>query len=364
MEGPFYTTAELCALIGISKNTILRWESSGIIPVAMRDGRGWRVWPKEAVEIVMEVKKGKEIKSKNEESVIHSINIIGYGNQARVWAKNLKDSKVNVNILIRENSASISSITRDGFEALNIKDGIKKEGIFCVLIPDEKHEEFFEKYKPFISEKSLFIFAHGYSVSYKNINVRKALLAPKAIAKIVRANYLDNKKTPAAFFCEKEDEKIIKVLAEKLGFSPLIESSFLEEVTSDLLSEQVLLCGAVPALIIKTFNKLKEKGISPKIAALECVYELEYILNVIKEKGIYNLYNLISPAALSGGAKVWEKVDESFNKLINETMEDISSKEFLKYFDNFEKSHKEEFINKISKESKSLDETLNALITK
>ena len=53
MSGPNYKTNELARLVGVSKNTLLRWEEDGLISPALRDGRGWRVWPKSTVEKIL-----------------------------------------------------------------------------------------------------------------------------------------------------------------------------------------------------------------------------------------------------------------------------------------------------------------------
>ena len=39
-----YTSAQVCALLGISAKTLYLWEHSGKIPTPARDRRGWRVY--------------------------------------------------------------------------------------------------------------------------------------------------------------------------------------------------------------------------------------------------------------------------------------------------------------------------------
>ena len=171
MANPNYKTNELARLVGVSKNTLLRWEEDGLIPPALRDGRGWRVWSKTALEKIIELKKGKDFATKNPEFRNRLVvNIIGYGNQGSVWAKNLRDSGVVVHILLREESNSLKQASNDGFEIMSIQQGLEKGGIFCVMIPDEKQESFFDQYKAFINPTALFIFAHGYSVAYLGLN--------------------------------------------------------------------------------------------------------------------------------------------------------------------------------------------------
>ena len=41
----YYRTTEVCQMVGISRSTLLRWLSSGIVKdVRYRDRRGWRVF--------------------------------------------------------------------------------------------------------------------------------------------------------------------------------------------------------------------------------------------------------------------------------------------------------------------------------
>ena len=43
----YYRTTEVCQMVGISRSTLLRWLSSGIVKdVSHRDRRGWRLFTK------------------------------------------------------------------------------------------------------------------------------------------------------------------------------------------------------------------------------------------------------------------------------------------------------------------------------
>ena len=334
MKEPFYTTAEVIKAVNISKNTLIRWEQSGNVPSPHRDGRGWRLWSKSDLHKIIEFKKSVDRKytTRSDSKRLH-VNIIGYGNQAEVWAKNLRDSGANVTVLLRDNSKSIRLASNDGFEVDRISTAIKQEGVFCLLIPDEKHAEFFNEYNDIINKKSVFIFAHGFSMGYQNteLKINKILLAPKAIARVMRTNYLHNHATATAVCYDDKYKDIVEKLARHIGLAPLIKTDFWEETVSDLFTEQVLLCGGVPALIIKAFNILIEKGINPKLALLECLHELTYILEVVKEKGMSAMLESISPIAKLGGLTAWNNISsgKDIEKLLDEHINNILSKDFL-----------------------------------
>lgn len=358
-SGPYYNSSELARLLGVSKNTLIRWEEDGIIPKPLRDGRGWRVWTKEALETIIEFKRSKDLKKdpliKNDNTRL-KVNVIGYGNQGTVWAKNLRDSGAIVTVMLREGSSSIKKALDDGFEVKSIRDGFldPESKVFCMLIPDGEHKKFFEKNSDLIQPEFVFVFAHGFSVSYEciKINARKVLLAPKSVARIMRMNYLDDKNTPAVVCADStKDKNLAAELAKSLKLYPLIKASFLEETLSDLFTEQMIICGGVPALIVETFNILKEKGISEEMALQECLYELSYMLDVIKEKGIAGMYEAISPVAAAGGFKIWEEMEKgrSIKEIMQSSFEDIRTKRFLTVLNDPNKKNIEEQVKKRSK---------------
>jgi len=370
MSGPYYKTNELARLVGVSKNTLIRWEEEGLIPPPMRDGRGWRVWSKDALEKIIEVKKSKDFKKPlNGNNTRTVVNIIGYGNQGSVWAKNLKDSGTFVNVLLRPGSLSIKSVVNDGFEVMSIEQGLKqasKNSIFCLMIPDEDHKAFFRQYEKSIDESFTFVFAHGFSVTFDDVitKAKKILLAPKSIAKLIRHNYLDHKTTAVVYSADTVEETVLaKHLADKLGFSPMIKSSFKEETISDLFTEQVIMCGGVPSLIIEAFELLKSKGISEEIAVQECLFELSYILEVVKEKGIAGMYDAISPVAASGGYKVFSDIEDggSLKDIFKRSYADIDNKKFINYFN---RTKRDDILKYIKKKAHNFDSALKKEVSK
>ena len=49
----YYRTAEVCRIIGISRNTLFRWLKEGMIPdVEYRDWRGWRLFTAAQLETI------------------------------------------------------------------------------------------------------------------------------------------------------------------------------------------------------------------------------------------------------------------------------------------------------------------------
>ena len=61
--------------------------------------------------------------------------VVGYGNQGRSWALNLRDSGLDVSVCVRAD-ASRDQALADGFEARELADAGGAD-IVCVLVPDD-----------------------------------------------------------------------------------------------------------------------------------------------------------------------------------------------------------------------------------
>ncbi len=58
------TPSEICDRVGISKNTLLRWERDGKIPKAEKDWRGWRGYTDRQLKAILDHKEA--LKKKNQ----------------------------------------------------------------------------------------------------------------------------------------------------------------------------------------------------------------------------------------------------------------------------------------------------------
>lgn len=271
---------------------------------------------------------------KNQNAVV----IVGFGSQARAWAFNLRDSKVPLKIALKKNSASFSNAQSLGFECIELgTDILKNYHQFLVLIPDDKHLEFFQTNEKYFTSGSHFIYAHGFSLSKERLHEKYAgfahsLLAPKAIASEVRFQYETKGKIGAAFYAQNtERETELKLLAKNVGFTALYKSHFEEECMADLFSEQSLLCSLIPYGALKSYNLLRKNGISAEVAFMECYLELKSISAAFVNLGPEAFFKLISPNALIGSQKGRHLLmGEAFDKALEQILIDIKNKQFYK----------------------------------
>ena len=131
------------------------------------------------------------------------------------------------------------------FEPTSIAVAAKEASIIMLLIPDQAQKKVFETdVLPNLASGDTVVFAHGYSVHFKEIvppkDVNILLLAPRMPGKPIREYYLENGGVPA-FGSVYQDatgnaKEILLALAKGNGFtrSGLMEVSFKEETAGSL----------------------------------------------------------------------------------------------------------------------------------
>ena len=268
--------------------------------------------------------------------------IIGHGSQSKAWSTNLKKSSTSVTIGLRSGSSSIAKVKKAGLPVIeldNVKD-ISDFDAIILLTPDNSHLEILQLLPKIHRGAQRIIYAHGYSLEkdrlhHKFPNFSHLLLAPKAIASEVILLHQQNKPIPAAFSLEHSinpvsDLEIIQEVANSVGMTGrLIQTTFKEEMSCDLFSEQSILCSVLPHVIKLSYDTLVKNGVSQELAFLECCLESKYILNTLLKVGFPKFFDIISPNALIGANKATSKLfDEKFHQKFNNLFTDIESGKF------------------------------------
>jgi excisionase family DNA binding protein len=57
----YYRTSEVCRETGISRATLLRWISQGVLPKLLRDRRGWRLFTEADLNTIRDEVKRVEV---------------------------------------------------------------------------------------------------------------------------------------------------------------------------------------------------------------------------------------------------------------------------------------------------------------
>lgn len=272
------------------------------------------------------------------------IGIIGYGNQGRAQALNLRDSGLSVRVGARPGSASETNAIKDRFTPQTIEEVVAQCDVLAILLPDEVMTDVYEKsIEPYLTSSKAFIFAHGFAVHNKMLRLPSdsdiILVAPTGPGRKVRSLYEENKGLPALIAVAQNGSgrAFQKCLAFAHGIgctrAGVIETTFEEETVTDLFCEQSVLCGGVPALIKASFDTLVANGYQPELAYISCLKEVKLIADLLFERGIDGMREAISNTAKYGSALTGDEIvdDRTRNKL-QFILERIETGEFARSF--------------------------------
>jgi ketol-acid reductoisomerase len=237
--------------------------------------------------------------------------IFGYGSQGHAHALNLKDSGVQVQVVLREGSRSKAKAEEEGLIVVPGSDAAAWADVIMLLTPDTTQAGIYsEQIAPHLSAGKMLMFAHGFNIRFKTItppdDVDVTLIAPKAPGHRVREVFLEGGGTPALIAVEQDATGNAKALAlsyaKGLGVTRagVIETTFAEETETDLFGEQTVLCGGVSALVKAGFETLVEAGYQPEVAYFECMHELKLIVDLFYRGGLNYMRYSVSDTAEHG----------------------------------------------------------------
>src|SRR4051812_3435664 len=121
--------------------------------------------------------------------------VIGYGNQGRAQALNLRDSEVAVTIGLPASSASRTRARDDGLDVMTAAEACAAADVAVMLAADEDHGRIYaEEVAPNLRQGAALVFGHGLSIRFGLILPRAdldvLLVAPKGPGTALRRDYL------------------------------------------------------------------------------------------------------------------------------------------------------------------------------
>ncbi|MBU0568406.1 ketol-acid reductoisomerase [bacterium] len=270
------------------------------------------------------------------------IAIIGYGAQGRAQALNLKDSGLEVIVAELEGSPAFKRAEADGMKVISASAAAKEGDFIQVLVPDQNQSEVYEKFiAPNLEEGNILGFSHGFNIHFGQIvppsKIDVIMVAPKGPGTLVRKAYEDGGGVPNLLAIYQDASGKAKEIglayAKGIGGTRagVIETTFAEETETDLFGEQVVLCGGVSELIRASFDTLVEAGYQPEIAYFECCHELKLIVDLIYEKGISGMREVISDTAEYGDLSRGRRIINDETRLeMEDILEEIQSGAFAR----------------------------------
>jgi len=267
-----------------------------------------------------------------------TVAVLGYGSQGHAHAQNLDDSGVSVVVGLRESSSSRAAAQDDGLEVATPADAAAQGDFVMMLVPDTVQPAVYERIRGELDAGDTLMFAHGFNIHYGQIeppeDVDVTMVAPKSPGHLVRRNYEKGEGTPGLLAIYQDTTGDAK--AEGLAYAKaigctragVIETTFREEVETDLFGEQAVLCGGVTEMVKAGFETLVDAGYSPEMAYFECLNELKLIVDLMYEGGHMEMWNSVSDTAEYGGLTRGEEVID--REGMAEILEGVQTGEFAR----------------------------------
>ncbi len=268
--------------------------------------------------------------------------IIGYGNQGRAQALNLRDSGVTPLIGVRQDETQARA-EEDGFATAGVADAAAQCDVLMILIPDEVMPQVFdESIRPHLNEGDAISFATGYNVAFGLLtppaNVDVVMIAPRMIGQGVRDTYVEGSGFPS-FVGVHQDATgnalaVCLAIAQGIGTtrSGALELTFAQEAELDLFTEQ----GFGPAfgqVLMGSLQTLIDAGYPEEAALIEILLsgEFAYSMEKIREIGFFKQMELHSTTSQYGSMTRGMRfiIPELHDKLA-EVLKEIKSGDFAR----------------------------------
>jgi len=268
--------------------------------------------------------------------------VIGYGSQGRGHALNLRDSKQNVVVGLRQGGPSWKQGEQDGWKLVSPTEASKGADVVVMLAPDMAQPAIYKnEIAPNLKPGTMLLFSHGFNIHYGQIappkDVDVTMVAPKGPGNLVRRQYEEGRGVPCLLAVHQDAsghafDRTLAYAHAIGGTRPgVIQTTFAEETETDLFGEQVVLCGGARALIQAGWETLVQAGYQPEAAYFECLHELKLIVDLIQEGGIGKMHQFVSETAKFGDITRGERViDQHVRENMKKILEEVQSGAFAK----------------------------------
>ncbi|HXY91818.1 MAG TPA: NAD(P)-binding domain-containing protein [Acidimicrobiia bacterium] len=265
------------------------------------------------------------------------IAVVGYGNQGRSWALNLRDSGCRPSVCVRRDDTRERAIA-DGFEAHDLE-AASDADIICILVPDD--------IVPLLPIEpradSCVIVASGYTLAFDRLDPPGdvGMVAPRMLGPEVRLCYEEGVGFITAVGVHRD--RTGRALARVLGIARAIgglrqgaiEMTPMQEAVLDLGVEQVL-SPALSAVNNAFVTTMIEHGIPNEAIVTELVLsgEVERTYRLMREVGYAVQSEFHSPTSQYGQLTRRGSYDHlDFMPKMRELADDIESGRFADEWD-------------------------------
>jgi ketol-acid reductoisomerase len=270
-----------------------------------------------------------------------TIAIIGYGVQGPGQALNLKDNGFNVIVGQRKPSKTYEKAKSEGWvegkDLFSIEEALSKGTIIFYLLSDAAQIQLWPTVKKYLTPGKTLYFSHGFGITYKDRTgiippkeVDVILVAPKGSGTSLRRLFLEGKglNSSYAIYQNASGKALDKAISVGIGIGSgyLFETTFQNEVFSDLTGERGTLMGAIQGIFAAQYDCLRKRGHSPSEAFNETVEELtQSLMPLVAENGMDWMYANCSTTAQRGALDWWKKFRDAVAPVFDELYDNVAA---------------------------------------
>ncbi len=239
------------------------------------------------------------------------ISVLGYGNQGRAQALNLRERGFRV-VVGNQDDRYAAEARRDGWDVATLEEAARCGDYVVVLVPDDVQPSLGSLWEQMARGQTL-CFASGYNLAFGLLTMPEAvdvvMVAPRMIGRSVRSRVAAGEGFPvlvgvfqdASGHAQDCALAYASAIGAGLPGGCAVASSLTEEATLDLFSEQTW-AGAITFFLQACFEVLTDAGISPEAAILELYAsgELGEIGSAMARQGLFGQLKLHSTTSQYG----------------------------------------------------------------
>jgi ketol-acid reductoisomerase len=272
--------------------------------------------------------------------------LLGFGNQGRAHALNLRESGISVLVGGRPDGAGGRGQREArglGFEVANYAEAAAEGDLIILALPDEAHAGVYAASIADHARPGVTLgFLHGFSVRYGTVKPRAdlgvILVAPKGPGTTLRERYAMGQGIPALVAVERESpagdaRHLALAWANGIGSARagILETTFAHETETDLFGEQTVLCGGLMGLVVAAFETLVARGYPPELAYIECCHEVKQVADLVYTRGLAGMRAAISNTAEFGAFTAAPRVvDEGVRRTFASILDEIRDGSFAR----------------------------------
>lgn len=268
--------------------------------------------------------------------------ILGYGPQGRGQGLNMRDQGFNVILGLRKGRSWDQAIDEGWEEEKNlfsIEEATQRGTIIQFLLSDAGQIQAWDTIKTHLNDGDALYFSHGFGVVFHEStgiippeNVDVMLVAPKGSGLTVRNHFLAGRGINSSFAVHQDASGTARerciATAFAIGSGHLFETTFSNEVHSDLTGERCVLMGLLQGAFLAQYEVLRENGHSPSEAYNETIEEaLQSLYPLVAENGMDWMYANCSTTAQRGALDWAPRFHDAIKPVIQECYNNVLSGE-------------------------------------